>query len=198
MPPQLVALLSTHLAEQELERATADHLWHDQGWVFTTPAGQPINPRTDTTEWKRLLKEASLREARLHDARHTAATVLLVLQQPTPTVMSLMGWSSGSMAARYQHVTDTMRSQVASQVGELIWNSPTGGSGQAAVVVRHDSLAAVLAAAEACIAGHADRSGSSADLQAAIADLRAALPPSAAPAERANEPKTEPRRPAES
>jgi hypothetical protein len=99
------------------------------------------------------------------------------------------------MAARYQHVTDTMRSQVASQVGELIWDSAAGGSGQAAVVVRRDSLAAVLAAAEACIAGHG---GSSADLQAAIADLRAALPPSAAPAERANEPKTEPRRPAES
>jgi len=35
--------------------------------------------------------------------------------------MSLMGWSSGSMAARYQHVTDALRSEVASQVGELIW-----------------------------------------------------------------------------
>ncbi len=149
LPPQLVALLHTHRAEQELERATVDQLWHDEGWVFATPAGQPVNPRTDTAEWKRLLREARLREARLHDARHTAATVLLVLQQPTPTV-------------------------------------------------RRDSLAVVLAAAEACIAGHADRCGSSAELQDAIADLRAALPPSAGPAERANEPKTEPRRPAES
>jgi len=47
-----------------------------------------------------VLKEAELRETRLHDARHTAATVLLVLRQPTPTVRSLMGWSSESMAAR--------------------------------------------------------------------------------------------------
>jgi integrase len=67
--------------------------------VFATPAGQPINPRADYDEWKRLLKDAGLRDSRLHDARHTAATVLLVLRQPTPTVMSLMGWSSGSMAA---------------------------------------------------------------------------------------------------
>jgi hypothetical protein len=91
---------------------------------FATPVGQPINPRTDYTEWKRLLKEAGLREARLRDARHTAATVLLLPQQPTPTVMSLMGWSSESMAARYQHVTDALRSQVASQVGQLIWETP--------------------------------------------------------------------------
>lgn len=37
--------------------------------------------------------------------------------------MSLMGWSSESMAARYQHVTDTIRIQVASQVGYLIWQA---------------------------------------------------------------------------
>jgi hypothetical protein len=172
----------------------AQELWHDEGWVFASPTGQPINPRTDYTEWKRLLREAGLREARLHDARHTAATVLLVLRQPTPTVMSLMGWSSESMAARYQHVTDTMRSQVASQVGELIWESPPCGSGQATIVVPRDSLATVLAAAEACISHHHDSGGLSTDLLDAIADLRAALRPSAAPAKKANETKTETRR----
>jgi integrase len=194
LPSQLVALLRTHRAEQQQERTKAHELWHDEGWVFASPTGQPINPRTDYTEWKRLLREAGLREARLHDARHTAATVLLVLRQPTPTVMSLMGWSSGSMAARYQHVTDTMRSQVASQVGELIWESPVSGSGQAAIVVLRDSLAAVLAAAEACISHHHDSGSPSTDLLAAIADLRTALQPSAAPAEKANETKTETRR----
>jgi len=35
---------------------------------------------------------AGLRDARLHDARHTAATVLLLLDVPVRTVMSLMGW----------------------------------------------------------------------------------------------------------
>jgi len=94
------------------------------------------------------MEEAGLREARLDDARHTAATVLLALRQPTPTVMSLMGWSSESMAARYQHVTDAMRTEVASQVGELIWQPGTTGIGLGAVLVRGDSLATVLMAAE--------------------------------------------------
>jgi integrase len=62
-----------------------------------------------------------VREGRLHDARHTAATVLLVLGVPERTVMDVMGWSSTAMAARYQHVTDPIR-EVASRVGGLLWS----------------------------------------------------------------------------
>ncbi len=43
-------------------------LWRVESWVFASPIGQPINPRTDATEWERLLREAGLGEARLHDA----------------------------------------------------------------------------------------------------------------------------------
>ena len=196
LPPQLVALLRNHRAAQEAERAEARHLWHDEGWVFASPTGQALNPNTDYHEWKRLLKEAGLREGRLHDARHTAATVLLVLRQPTPTVMSLMGWSSESMAARYQHVTDAMRSQVASQLGELIWDSAAASVGQAAVTVRADALAAVLAIAEECVASHHTGAQRSADVLAALAELRAALPAATSP-ETANETKTETKEPAE-
>ena len=197
LPPQLVALLQAHRAEQEQERARAREIWLGEGWVFATPDGQPLIPNTDYREWKRLLKEAGLREARLHDARHTAATVLLVLRQPTPTVMSLMGWSSESMAARYQHVTDAMRSQVASQVGELIWNLPPGPGERAAVTVPGDSLAAVLAIAEKCVARHHGRAQQNVAVLAALAELREALPDAAARSETPNETKTETRRPTE-
>lgn len=66
-----------------------------------------------------------MRDARLHDARHTAATVLLVLGVPERTVMGIMGWSSTAMAARYQHVTDPIRKAVAAQVGGLLWTGET-------------------------------------------------------------------------
>nr|WP_275264655.1 tyrosine-type recombinase/integrase [Jiangella asiatica] len=78
-------------------------------------------PGTDHHEWKRLLKAAGVRDGRLHDARHTASTVLLILGVPERTVMSIMGWSSTAMAARYQHVTDPMRRAVADQVDGLLW-----------------------------------------------------------------------------
>jgi hypothetical protein len=97
------------------------------------------------------------------------------------------------MAARYQRVTDAQRSQVASQVGELIWDSVAGNDEQTALVVRRGSLAVVLAAVEDCIAGHHSGSRPAAELLAALADLRAALPPAAAAPRTANETKTEPR-----
>ena len=47
------------------------------------------------------------------------------------------------MAARYQHVTDAMHAEVASQVGSLIWEAGGGAEGQG-VTVRRDTLAAIL------------------------------------------------------
>jgi integrase len=75
LPPELVELLVEHRAEQDHERAIAAQLWTDGGWVFATAVGGPLNPRTDWTDWKKLLIAAGVRDGRLHDARHTAATV---------------------------------------------------------------------------------------------------------------------------
>src|SRR5947209_13061450 len=100
------------------------------------------------------MSQPSVRRADLSSMVGTLLSTRLVLRQPTPTVMSLMGWSSESMAARYQHVTDAMRSQVATQVGDLIWNLSAGPGDRAAVTVSGDSLTAVLAVAEKCVASH--------------------------------------------
>jgi len=121
LPNELVAMLRTHQVEQQRERETAADLWRETGYVFTTPLGEPLNPRTDYTEWKRLLDRAGVPERRLHDARHTAATVLLLLGIPDRTVMGIMGWSSTAMAARYQHIIAAIRRDVATSVGGLLW-----------------------------------------------------------------------------
>jgi integrase len=47
--------------------------------------------------------------------------VLLILAVPTPTAMAIMGWSSATMAKRYQHILDSIRRDVAGQVGGLLW-----------------------------------------------------------------------------
>ena len=126
LPDPVIVLLKVHQEKQAAEREAARQLWHESGWVFTKPDGLPLNPNTDYHEWKDLLKVAGLRDARLHDARHTAATVLLILAVPTPTAMAIMGWSSAAMAKRYQHIFDSIRRDVASQVGELLWEPPAG------------------------------------------------------------------------
>jgi integrase len=122
LPDPLIALLCEHQARQDEDRRAACDLWQETGYVFTTAIGLPINPSTDYHAWKRLLAKAAVPERRLHAARHTAATVLLLLGVPERTVMSVMGWSSTAMAARYQHVVDEVRQDVADQVGGLLWS----------------------------------------------------------------------------
>jgi integrase len=68
---------------------------------------------------------------RTHDARHTAATILLVLKMPTRTTMDVMGWSQASMTTRYQHVPVEVLTDIASQVAGLLWKpKPDDNGGQ--------------------------------------------------------------------
>lgn len=127
LPDELVDLLRKHEAEQAVEREAASQLWAEGGWLFATPTGGPIHPATDYDEWKRLLKEAGVREGRLHDARHPAATVLLALGVAQRAVMGFMGWSNPSMAVRYQHMTDPVRRDIAERRGSLLWNASEAG-----------------------------------------------------------------------
>lgn len=125
LPAQLADLLTAHQGKQEAERLQAGGKWADEGWLFATPDGRGTSTRTDYDDWKELLAAAGVRDGRLHDARHTAATVLLILGVSERAVMGLMGWSTTAMAARYQHMVDTVRTDVARQVDGLIWE-PAG------------------------------------------------------------------------
>lgn len=122
LPEQVYALLTEHKAAQEHEREHAADLWVDEGWMFAQPNGRPIDPRRDMAEWKALLAEAGVRDARLHDARHTAATVLLLLEVPERAVMEFMGWSNSGMTKRYQHVTAVLRGNIAKRLDGFLWN----------------------------------------------------------------------------
>lgn len=120
LPGPLVELLVQHWEQQKSDRARARQLWRESGRVFTSATGEPtrsLDPN-DRHRWKALLKAAGVRDARLHDARHTAATDLLVLGVPERTV-GLMGWSG---TARHGPIRRT----VADQVGGL-WRAQSVG-----------------------------------------------------------------------
>jgi integrase len=89
------------------------------------PSASPINPRFDYDEWKRLLADAKVRDGRLHDARHTAATVPLIFGIPDTAVDGVMGWEpGGAMRRRYQHLTDPVLKAIADKLGHTLWGSP--------------------------------------------------------------------------
>jgi integrase len=121
VPDQLLELLRQHQEDQHRERLTAAQLWTDGDWIFATPTGLPINPSTDTSHWKLLLTGAGIRDGRLHDARHTAATVLLLLGVDQRSMMSVMGWSNSAMTLRYAHMVQPVRQDIAGRLNEFLW-----------------------------------------------------------------------------
>jgi integrase len=123
LPAELTKLLRAHHAQQTEARLRAGDHWQDGNWIFTDLRGRPLNNNSDYHRWKALIETAGVRDARLHDARHTAATTLLLLGVSERAVIDIMGWSTGKMTLVYQHVTDGVRKDVADKVGAFIWGS---------------------------------------------------------------------------
>jgi len=72
--------------------------------------------------WKTLLKAAKIRDARLHDARHTAATLLLAQRVPARLAMQLVGHSQISMTMVYTHVVDEPAHEAAASMTRTLWD----------------------------------------------------------------------------
>lgn len=122
LPRPLVDALRQHRAAQLEERMAAANVWEDHGLVFAQPNGLPIDPRADHRAWRRLLADAGVRPARLHDARHTAATVMLTLGIPPRVAMQVLGHSQISLTlGTYSHVVPELAEDAAERMGEALW-----------------------------------------------------------------------------
>ena len=122
LPAPLVQELRSHRARQAEVRLAAGPAWvgpHDL--VFATPHGEIIDAPNDTKAWKRLLESAGVRAVRVHDARHTAATLLLLQGTDLRTVMAIMGWTELATAQRYTHAVDDLRKRAANTMGDMLW-----------------------------------------------------------------------------
>jgi integrase len=121
LPTQLVIALRAHRTAQLTERVAAGKAWQDNDLVWCQANGRPVNPRADWGDWKALLKAAGIRDARLHDARHTAATLLLAQGVDQRVVMEILGHSQISMTTRYTHVLPQVMTDAADRIGDALW-----------------------------------------------------------------------------
>jgi site-specific recombinase XerD len=117
----LVPVLKAHKSAQAAERLAAGDAWADWDLVFSRPNGTPIDPRDDWDQWQALLKAAGIRSARPHDARHTAATLLLEQGVDIRVVQEILGHSSIAVTKRYTHVTSKLSRDAADRMGQALW-----------------------------------------------------------------------------
>ena len=112
-------------------------MWTDLGFVFSTPRGTPIDPRNDHRSWQLLLDAAGVRRARLHDARHTAATLLLAQGVPARVAMQILGHSQITLTlGTYSHVVPELAQDAADRMADALW--PTTSASKAATLAANE------------------------------------------------------------
>lgn len=122
LPAQLVEALRRHHVVQLEEREAAGSLWEEHDLVFAQVNGRPLDKRSDWEAWKALLKRAAVREVRLHDGRHTAATLLLSEGVHPRVVMELLGHSQmRTTTDTYSHVMPALAKEAAAKMGTALW-----------------------------------------------------------------------------
>jgi integrase len=114
--------LREHLERQLEEIERLGDLYQDQGLVFTTQVGTPINPTNlRKRSFALLLECAGLPAIRFHDLRHTCATLLLSRNVHPKYVQELLGHASIAQTLdTYSHVLPGMDGGIGDAIEEVL------------------------------------------------------------------------------
>lgn len=124
LAPEAVQALRTWRAKQLEDRLAWGEAWQDTGHVFTRSDGSVVHPDSITSEFRRVQSRLDLPRIRLHDARHTWATLALKMGVPLKIVSANLGHSSITVTADiYSHVTPTMAADATAQIASSIFSA---------------------------------------------------------------------------
>ena len=92
--------------------------------MLTSSLGTPLEPRNVTRQFKALLTAAKLPDMRLHDLRHSCATLLLAQGVNPRVVMETLGHSQVSLTLNtYSHVLPALQHDAAVRMNAILSGS---------------------------------------------------------------------------
>ena len=98
-----------------------DQLGRNQGLIFTTSTGSPISARNFIRHFKKALSDAGLPDIRVHDLRHSHASLLLASGVHPKLVQERLGHSSITLTMdTYSHVIPSLQEEVARKMDDLM------------------------------------------------------------------------------
>jgi integrase len=120
-----VEALRRHRTAQLQERLAWGEDWQDTGLVFTREDGSPLNPVTIGHKLRVRSRQAGLPHIRVHDLRHTYATLALEAGVHPKVVSERLGHANiGITLNLYSHVTEGMDRAAAELVAQLLDEGP--------------------------------------------------------------------------
>ena len=119
LPPSLALLLREHRANQELERKLLGRSLMPDDLAFSYPDGTPLPPNSITKAFHKLAKSLGIPGVRLHDLRHTHATLMLRQGVHPKVVSERLGHSSVAITLdTYSHVMPGIQAAAARRFDE--------------------------------------------------------------------------------
>ena len=124
LDPGTVAVLRSHRRAQLEERLAWGEAWTDSGYVFVQENGQPLRPDAVTRAFDTHVAASGLPRLRLHDLRHSHATLGLAAGVPAKVMSERLGHSNiGITLDLYSHVVPGMQEEAAAKLGSLVLGS---------------------------------------------------------------------------
>jgi integrase len=116
LSPLATTVLREHRAKQQLDRAMLGVPLKDDDLVFSDLEGKPLLPNTVTHNWIKLVRRTGLKPIRLHDARHSHASLMLKQGTHPKIVQERLGHSSISITLDiYSHVAPGLQEAAAAR-----------------------------------------------------------------------------------
>lgn len=138
LAPTTVATLTAWHGWQRAERVALGA--EDNGWVFTDAASNPVHPHAISQAFERIVARAGVPLIRLHDVRHTHATLLIKSGVPVKVVSERLGHATPAFTIdTYQHVLPGMQADAARVFEDLVAPTP---STESARLKRREKIAA--------------------------------------------------------
>lgn len=122
------AVLRAHRAEQAQQATLVGRDTMPDDFVFSRPDGSPIHPDLFTKTFDRNVKRLGLRRVRLHDLRHTYATLALRAGVDAKTVSSRLGHATVAFTLDvYTRAVPQLDRSAADRVADLIFGTGPPG-----------------------------------------------------------------------
>jgi len=118
---ETVSMLRRHREAQDLERVAWGPAWNEAGLVFTREDGRLLRPEYATRHFQALAAAMGLPAIRLHDLRHTHASLALAAGVEMKVVSERLGHSQISVTADlYTHVSRGVGQAAADQIAGVL------------------------------------------------------------------------------
>ena len=119
-PPHVQALRKVRKLQARAKLA-ATWDFNPANYIFVSSRGTPIDPNNDGKHWIELLQAAGVRRVRRHDARHTAATLLLASGAGLADIQKMLGHSAiGTTVDTYGHLTAASSAPYTARITERL------------------------------------------------------------------------------